>query len=69
VGMAGRGGEPSTRVRNWTKARSLYQRSQELWLELGRAGKLPPARGGAIREVRGELARCNDSLVKLQQVH
>ena len=67
--MAGHDGEPATRLRNWTKARSLYQRSQELWLELGRAGKLPPGRSGAIREVSGELARCTDSLAKLQQVH
>jgi tetratricopeptide (TPR) repeat protein len=69
VRMAGQDGEHATRVRNWTKARSLYQRSQELWLELSRAGKLPPARSGAIREVIGELARCDDSLVKLHQVH
>jgi tetratricopeptide (TPR) repeat protein len=69
VGMAGQAGEPSTRVRDWTKARSFYERSQELWLELGRSGKLPPARGGAIRKVSGELARCSDSLAKLQEVH
>jgi eukaryotic-like serine/threonine-protein kinase len=69
VRTAGQDGEPSTRLRNWTKARSLYQRSQELWLELGRAGKLPPARGRAIREVSSELARCDDSVAKLQQVH
>jgi len=65
---AGQADEPSTRVQNWTKARSLYQRSQKLWLELGKAGKLPPARGEAIREVSSELARCNDSLGKLQPV-
>jgi eukaryotic-like serine/threonine-protein kinase len=69
VGMAGEDGEPATRLRNWTRARSLYQRSQEVWLELGRTGKLPPARGGAIQEVSGELARCDDSLVKLQPAH
>ena len=69
VRMAGEDGEPATRLRNWTRARSLYQRSQEVWLELGRTGKLPPARGGAIQEVSGELARCDDSLVKLQPAH
>lgn len=69
VGLATQDGEPSARAQNWTKARSLYQRSQELWLELGGTGKLPPARSGAIREVNGELARCNDSLAKLQEVH
>ena len=67
--MAAQDEEPSTRLRDWTKARSLYQSSYELWLELGRAGKLPPARSGVIREVSGELARCNDSLAKLDQVH
>jgi eukaryotic-like serine/threonine-protein kinase len=69
VRMAGEGKEPATRLRDWTKARSLYQRSQELWVELGRSGKLPPARSAAIREVNGELARCDDSLAKLQQGH
>ncbi len=67
--MAAQDAEPSIRLQNWTKARSLYQRSQELWLELGRAGKLPPARAEAVREVSTELARCNDSLAKLNQVH
>jgi tetratricopeptide (TPR) repeat protein len=65
---AGQAAEPATRLRNWTKARSLYQRSQELWLELGRTGKLPPARGEAIQQVSSELARCDDSLAKLQVV-
>jgi hypothetical protein len=62
VRKAGQGGEPATRVHAWTNARSFYLRSQELWMELGRAGKLPPARGRAIQDVNGELARCNDSL-------
>lgn len=69
VRMAGLDGKPSTRLQYWTKAKSFYQRSQELWLELGRNGKVPPARGQTIQEVSGELARCNDSLAKLQQVH
>jgi non-specific serine/threonine protein kinase/serine/threonine-protein kinase len=68
VRMAGEEGAPATRLENWTKARSLYRRSQDLWVELSKAGKLPPARGEAIREVSGELARCDDSLAKLQQV-
>jgi tetratricopeptide (TPR) repeat protein len=68
VRMAVQDREPSTRLRYWTNAGSFYQRSQELWLELGRAGKLPPARGREIREVSGELARCNDAVAKLRQV-
>jgi len=68
VHLAGQDVEPSMRVRNLTKARSLFQRSQELWVELGKSGKLPQARGEAIREVGGELARCDDSLVQLRQV-
>lgn len=66
--LAGQTVEPSTRLRDWTKARSLCQRSQELWLELGRAGKLPPARSEAMREVSSEITRCDDSLAKLQPV-
>ncbi len=62
-------GGPATNLQYWTKARLFYQRSQELWLELDKAGKLPAAQGRAIREVSGELARCNDSLAKLEQVH
>jgi len=69
VRVAGQDPDRATRLRDWTKARSLYQRSQELWMELGRSGKLPPARSGMMREVSGELARCNDSLAKLQAVH
>jgi len=69
VRIAQQDGEPSARVRDWTRARSFYQRSQELLLELGRSGRLPPVRGREIQEVRSELARCNDSLAKLQQVH
>jgi eukaryotic-like serine/threonine-protein kinase len=61
-------GEPAGRLQYWSKAKSYYQRSQELWLELDKAGKVPAARGGAIREVSEELARCNDSTAKLGQV-
>jgi tetratricopeptide (TPR) repeat protein len=68
--IAGQESEPATtRLHYWTKARSLFQRSQDLWLELGRAGKLPPARDRAIRDVSSELARCNDSVAKLEQLH
>lgn len=59
-------GEPSTRLQYLMKARSFYEHSQELWQELGRAGKVPSARSHAIQEVSSELARCNDSLAKLQ---
>jgi tetratricopeptide (TPR) repeat protein len=62
-------GESSLSLQYWTKARSFYQRSQELWLELDKAGKVPAAKSHTIQEVSGELARCNDSLAKLQQVH
>jgi len=59
-------GKPSTRLQYWTKAQSFYQRSQELWVELDKAGKLPPARRKSIQEVTGELARCDESIAKLQ---
>ena len=64
--MAGQG-EPATRLQNWTKARSFYQQSQQLWMELEKAGKLPPAHSHAVRDVSSELERCDDSLAKLQQ--
>jgi len=66
VGMAGKEKNPSTTLQDWTKAKSLYQRSEELWAELSTSGKVPHARNGAIREVGGELAQCNDSLAKVQ---
>jgi hypothetical protein len=59
--------EPSTRILYLTKARSLYQRSQELWLELDKAGELPPAQSRSMQDVSAELVHCNDSLAKLQQ--
>ena len=61
--------EPALRIQHWTKAKSLYQRSQQLWFELERAGKVPPGRNGAVPEVSAELARCNDFLAKLEQPH
>jgi len=69
VRMAGQDSDPSTSLPYWTKARSFYQRSRDLWLELGRAGKLPPARGRAIQDASDELARCEDALVRLQPTH
>ena len=66
VRMAGEDREPSTRLQDWTNARSFYQRSHALWIELDRAGKLLPPMSGEIREVSGELARCNNSVAKLQ---
>lgn len=57
------------RQQAWTKAKLLYQRSDELWLGLDRIGKIPPNRSGAIREVSDELARCDDSLTRLADAH
>ena len=65
VNAAGRPGDASTRIHDWTKATSFYQRSQELWIELERTGKIPPERRGALQEVRFWLAACNDSAAKL----
>ncbi len=66
VRMAMGASEPSTRIQHWTNARSLYQRSGELWEELDRSGKLPPARRQVITEISAELARCDASLSTLQ---
>ena len=60
--------EPSLRLQQWTKARSFYQRSQNLWLELDRNSKLPAAGRQSLRDVTRELAGCNDALAKFQQV-
>jgi tetratricopeptide (TPR) repeat protein len=60
---------PSLRQEQWTKARVFYQRSQDLWLELDRGGKLAVADRRWSREIARELAGCNDSLAKLQQAH
>ncbi|HSS95455.1 MAG TPA: serine/threonine-protein kinase [Terriglobales bacterium] len=67
--MAGQTGEPEERLQYWTDARSLYQRSQMLWMELDKARKLPPAGSHTVQEVNGELAHSSESLVKLQQAH
>jgi tetratricopeptide (TPR) repeat protein len=69
VRMAELGGEPSSRLEYWKKARSFYQHSEQLWMELQSTGKLPSTRRGAVREVSAELARCDDSLAKLEPTH
>ena len=69
VRMAEQDTEPSMRLQDWKKARSFYQSSQQLWLELGKAGKLPSARHSAIQDVTIELARCDESIAKLQRIH
>ena len=61
-------GDRPTRVRYLTRAKSSFQRSQQLWLELGRTGKLTPAHDGAVRGITADLARCDNSLAKLQQL-
>jgi tetratricopeptide (TPR) repeat protein len=61
--------DTSAGIDYWTKARSFYQRSEQLWEELDKAGKLPPAQRHAIQEVSSELARCDSSLAKLQPAH
>ncbi len=66
--MAGENGDSSARLESWTKSQSLYQRSQKLWLALGSAGVIPPGRTHALQELNVELARCNESLTKLQKV-
>jgi non-specific serine/threonine protein kinase/serine/threonine-protein kinase len=69
VRMAGEDAAPSTRLEEWTKAQLFYRRSQVLWQELDRSGKVPPSRSGVVREVGAELARCHDSLERLQAGH
>ena len=68
VRLAEQGAKPSTRLGYWTKAKSTYQRSQELWRELDGAGKLPPTQVHSVREVSSEIARCDDAMAKLQPV-
>jgi len=69
VRMAELGGESSSRFEYWTKARSFYQHSQQLWMELESTGKLPSTRREVVREVNAQLARCDDSLEKLGHSH
>ncbi len=51
---------------HWSRARSLYQRSAGLWLELDRAGKLTTGVKEWPRQVARELASAKTSLAKLQ---
>lgn len=67
--IAGQLQDSAARFHSWTKAKLFYQRSQDLWLELSRTGKLPPARRQATREVSDQIALCNDSLAELQRAH
>jgi len=69
VSMAGREREPSARFQDWTMARSLYQRSSDMWQELDKSGKLPPGRSRVIPEVAAEVARCDESIAKLRPAH
>jgi eukaryotic-like serine/threonine-protein kinase len=59
-------GQPLMQYEYWTKAKWFLQRSQELWVGLDKAGKIPPARSHVIQEVSRELTQCNDSLAGLQ---
>jgi eukaryotic-like serine/threonine-protein kinase len=61
--------DPSADREYWTKAKSFYQHSEQLWEELDKAGRLPQAHRHAIQEVSSELTRCDTSLAKLQPVH
>jgi tetratricopeptide (TPR) repeat protein len=65
--VAAKDNEPGAGIQHCTKAVSFYQRSQELWSGLNKAGKLPRERQG-IQEISSELHRCNDSRAKLQQI-
>ena len=69
VRMVGDDEDSSARLQHWAKAKALYQRSQDLWMELRNASKLPPGRARAIQEVSVELARCDESMAKLEPVH
>jgi len=68
VRAATQDGESEMRLYDWTEARSFYQRSQELWLELSRTSKIPAARVGETQKVSTELARCDQSLAKLHSI-
>ena len=67
--MDGRATGRSPRLADWKRARSFYQRSRELWVELDKSARIPTARAKVIEELSGELARCDDSLAKLEPVH
>jgi len=60
-------GDVSLRPQQWIKARTFYQRSRNLWLELDRSGKLPAAGSQSLKDVTRELAASNDSLARLQR--
>ncbi len=57
----------SVRRQQWSKARSLYQQSKDLWLKLDRGGKLAISEKQRPREVERELAGCESSMAKLDR--
>ena len=58
----------SIRLEQWSKAQSLYQRSQDLWQDLDRAGKLVDRQG--LQDVARELAKLQqDRLVSRALTH
>ena len=61
--------DPSADREYWTKAKSFYQHSEQLWQELETAGKIPATHRTAIQEVSSELAKCDTSLAKLLPAH
>lgn len=67
--MADQDEDASTHLQFLIHAKSSYERSRQLWLELETAGKLAPSEAQTSQEVKDELARCNDSLAKLQNSH
>lgn len=67
VRLAANNSEPvSSRVRHNTTARSFYQRSQRLWAELQRGGKLAGPDRRWPRQVALELADCENALAALR---
>lgn len=69
AGTAEQSTDTSTRLDDWTKARSFYLRSRHLWQELDSAGKLTAAHHTVLQEVSSDLAKCDASLAKLQPAH
>ena len=50
--------------RSWLEARSWYERSRTVWLELRKQNPLIGAYEGKIQEVAGAISRCNSALAK-----
>lgn len=65
VKMASRMEAPSGRqLEFWENARSFFARSQNLWLELERSGRLAAADRSWLREVARELAMCETAAAR-----